>query len=317
MNRRLPAVLGLSAVVMLGALAAPVSAQLSREQLDKVRKERTTQTTQKDGITTQGNTQAKSPTRHLNSIVIDPVEIDSAKARDAFRWWSNVTGIPLVINWREMEAAGIDPDAAIDLHLRTAPAVSVLALLMKSISSDEPLLYEVNDHYIRIMTKAEADKDTVTLVYDIKDLITRIPNFTNAPSFNLNDALSNTSSGGSSSGPQASTKIFEDADKEEDTKTDAEKGEELANMIRELIEPTIWQELGGQHSSLKYFHGRLIVKAPRYVHAQIGIPVVGGGSSSSKLGGRFSMMTPQKPKKATDIAGVRPNVDKVAGIAGQ
>jgi len=29
------------------------------------------------------------------------------------------------------------------------------------------------------------------------------------------------------------------------------------------------------------------------------------------------MMTPQKPKKATDIAGVRPNVDKVAGIAGQ
>lgn len=314
MNRRLPIVLGFSVAATLLAAVAPVSAQLSREQLEKVRKERTTQT---EGTTTAGRSEGRSPTRHLHSTVIDPVEIDSAKARDAFRWWSNVTGIPLVINWREMEAAGVDPDMAIDLHLRSAPAVSVLALLMKSITVDQPLLYEVNEHYIRIMTKAEADKDTVTLVYDIKDLITRIPNFTNAPSFNLNDALSNTSSGGSSGGAQSATTLFGDQVKEEDTRTEAEKGEEIANLIRELIEPSIWQELGGQHSSVKYFHGRLIVKAPRYVHAQIGIPVVGGGTGSSKVGARFSMMAPQKPKKTTDVAGVRPNVDKVAGVAGQ
>ncbi len=314
MNRRLPVVLGFSVAAMLLAAVAPVSAQLSREQLEKVRKERAAQ---KEGTTTAGRSETRSPTRHLYSTVIDPVEIDSAKARDAFRWWSNVTGIPLVINWREMEAAGVDPDMAVDLHLRAAPAVSVLALLMKSITVDQPLLYEVNEHYIRIMTKAEADKDTVTLVYDIKDLITRIPNFPNAPSFSLNDALSNTSSGGSSGGAQSATTLFGDQVKEEDLKTDTEKGEEIANLIRELIEPTIWQELGGQHSSVRYFHGRLIVKAPRYVHAQIGIPVVGGGTGSSKVGARFSMMAPQQAKKATAVAGVRPNVDKVAGVAGQ
>ena len=311
MNRRLPVVLGLSVAAMLLTAVAPAWAQLSREQLEKVRKQRTAQ---QEGTTTAGQSTGRSPTRHLHSTIIDPVEIDSAKARDAFRWWSDVTGIPLVINWREMEAAGIDPDMAIDLHLRTAPAVSVLSLLMKSITVDQPLLYEVNQHYIRIMTKAEADKDTITLVYDIKDLITTIPNFPNAPSFDLNSALSNTSSGGSSGGPQAATNIFSDQNVDEVKQTDAEKGEEIANLIRELIEPTIWQELGGQHSSVKYFHGRLIVKAPRYVHAQIGIPVVGGGTSSSRVG-RYTMLTPQPPKKATDIAGVRPNVEKVAGVA--
>lgn len=314
MNRRLTAFLGcsMSAALLVGASTA--SAQLSRDQLDKVRKERVAQ---KDGITTQGKSEIKSPTRHLDSTVIDLVDIDSAKAKDVFRWWSNTTGIPLVINWREMEAAGIDPETPIDLHLRNAPAVSVLSLFMKALSTEQPLLYQINEHYIRIMTKAEADKDTVTLVYDIKDLITSIPKFESAPSFNLVDALSNTSSGGGGGGgPQASTNIFEQNADPEATKTDAEKGEELAQLIREMIEPTIWQELGGQSSSIKYFHGRLVVKAPRYVHAQIGFPVTGGGSSTSKVG-RFSVLAPSKPVKSTDVAGVNPNADKVAGVAGK
>jgi len=310
MTRRLPAV-ALSLVALLLA-AGPAAAQLSKEQLDKVRKERTAA---KDGITYSGTSEAKSPTRHLYSTIIDPVDIDSAKARDVFRWWSNTTGIPLVINWREMEAAGVDGDTAIDLHLRNTPASAVLSLLLKSLTVDQPLMYEVTEHYIRILTKDEANKDTVTLVYDVKDLITKIPNFKNAPVFDLNSALSNTSSGGSSGGAQSATTLFTDEADSEPEKSDAEKGEEIASLIRELIEPTIWQELGGQHSSVKYFHGRLIVKAPRYVHAQIGFPVTGGGTSSSRVG-RFSSMSPV-PVKKTDVAGVRENIDKVGGVQGK
>jgi hypothetical protein len=312
MTRNLRPFLALSLSVLTLAAVTPASAQLSKEQLDKVRKERTTQ---KEGITYAGTSDAKSPTRHLYSIVIDPVDIDNAKAKDVFRWWSNSTGIPLVINWREMEAAGIDADTAIDLHLRNAPAAAVLSLVMKSLSTETPLLYETTEHYIRIFTKAEADKDTVTLVYDIKDLVTKIPSFTNAAQFDLNSALSNTSSGGSSGGAQSATTLFTESTNKEVEKTDTEKGEEIASLIRELIEPTIWQELGGQYSSIKYFNGRLVVKAPRYVHAQIGFPVTGGGGGSGV--GRFSSMTPASGAKKTDIAGVNKNADKVAGIAGK
>lgn len=302
----------LSLVALLLA-ATPAAAQLSKEQLDKVRSQRAAG---KDGITYAGKSEARSPTRHLYSIIIEPVDIDSAKARDVFRWWSNTTGIPLVINWREMEAVGIDPDMAIDLHLRNAPAAAVLSLFMKELGAQQPLMYEITDHYIRILTKEEANKDTVTLVYDIKDLITKIPNFTNAPEFDLNQALSNTSSGGSSGGAQSSTTLFGDTSEDEPEKTQTEKGEDIASLIRELIEPTIWQELGGQYSSVKYFDGRLIVKAPRYVHAQIGFPVSGGGKSTDRVG-RFSAMTSVKPQKKTDVAGVNPNVDKVGGVQGK
>ncbi len=314
MNRRLQAVLGCSfAAAMLLAAATPAMAQLSREQLDKVRNDRA----QRDGVTYSGKSDVnRSPTRHLNSTIIEPVALDSVKARDAFTWWSNTTGIPLVINWRELEASGVDPDTRIDLNLRSAPAASVLALLLKQITFDQPLMYETTSLYIRILSKAQADKETVTLVYDIKDLIVKIPSFTNAPSFDLNDALSNTSSGGSSGGAQSSTTLFGEGTEKEEVKSDAEKGEEIASLIREMIEPSIWQELGGQHSSVRYFHGRLIIKAPRYVHAQIGFPVSGGGRSTDRVG-NYSGATTVRPVKGTDVAGVRENQDKVGGVAGQ
>ena len=294
------------ALVAMFVFAATASAQLTKEQLAKVREQR-----QQDGITTQGTSARKSPVRNLYSIVIDPVTIDNSKARDAFRWWSNVTGIPLVINWREMEVAGIDADTPIDLQLRTAPAAAVLSLMMKQLSPDQPLLFETSEWYIRVLTKEEANKDTVVLVYDIKDLVKRIPNFDNAPSFDINDALSNTSSGGSSSGAQSSTTLFGTNEDDEPKTTEAERGEELAMLIREMIEPTIWQELGGQYSSVKYFQGRLIIKAPRYVHAQIGFPTAG---SSRPITSKFTTVAPPAKSSKNDVSGVRPAADKVAGV---
>lgn len=309
MNRTTSVASGLLVGLLLSSSAL---AQLSREQLEKVRRERAAAG---EGVTQKVNTEStRSPTRSLYSTVLEPVAIDHAKARDAFRWWSNATGIPLVINWKEMEAAGIDGETPIDLQLRSAPAAGVLSLMMKQLSPDQTLMYETTDWYVRIMTKAEADKDTVTLVYDIRDLTTRIPSFDNAPQFDLNQALSNTSSGGSSGGgAQAATTLFDKSDDKELQKTESERGEELAQLIREMIAPEIWQELGGQNGSIKYFSGRLIVKAPRYVHSQIGIPVVGGGSRDS--GSRsYSAVAPAQRNAKNDVGGVRQNNEVVAGV---
>lgn len=294
---------------LLPFLVADVAfGQLSKEQLAKVRQDRARE---QAGVTQRGTSDFKSPVRNLNEIIIDPVQIENAKARDAFRWWQNTTGINLIVNWNAIEASGIDPDTPVNLSLRNVPAPIVLSLLMKQLSPDKPLLYETTPWFIRVMTQEEADKDTVTLVYDVKDLITTIPNFTGAPEFDLNQALSNTSSGGSSGGAAtASTQIFRDEELKEPQKTETERGEEIAALIRETIAPTIWQELGGEHGSVKYFRGQLIVKAPRYVHAQIGIPTVTSSQRSS--GSRYYVVTP--PSKGNSIAGVRQNVDKVAGV---
>jgi hypothetical protein len=56
--------------------------------------------------------------------------------------------------------------------------------------------------------------------------------------------------------------------------TKNESGQSIAEMIRNTIEPDIWQENGGLYASARYYDGRLIVNAPLYVHRQIGIPTV-------------------------------------------
>jgi len=313
-NRKMPLVsfalcsgrLSIAAVLMVAFVmssSTPASAQLTREHLDKVRKQRNS-----DGITYSGTQSSRrSPTRHLHTTIIDPVVIDNSTAKNSFRWWSNTTGIPLVISWRELENAGIDPDAPIELNLRNVPASVVLSLMMKQLSPETPLMYEVTDYYIRIMTKEQANKESVVRVYDIQDLIYRIPNF-KGQQFDLNSALSNTSSGGSSGGPSSTTTIFNPDVEDEVVLSKAERGEEIANLIRETIEPDTWQALGGMHSSVKYFNGRLIIKAPRYVHTKIGIPTA-TGRSSKKAGSSLS-----RRSGAVNISGVRPAVGRIGGV---
>jgi hypothetical protein len=240
--------------------------------------------------------------------IIEEVFIDFTPARDVFDWWSSVTDIPLVINWNAMELEGIDPEQMITLDLKTVPARLLLDVLMRQASPEVELIYEATPWYVRVMTKRQANRHPVLKVYDISDMIVLTPNFTNAPSFDLSDALSNTSSGGGGGGGGGggSSGLFteDEEDDEEDQPTRIDRGQNLADMIRSTIEPDIWQGNGGLFASVRYYDGRLIVNAPNYVHKQIGIPVAATGvsnlghvlpASPSSTVGRTSPPSSSKP----------------------
>lgn len=207
--------------------------------------------------------------------LIDEVFFDQTPARDVFNWWSSVTDVPLVIDWNGMALDGIDSEQSITMDLKTVPAKLLLKVIMRQASPEVELIYEVTPWYVQVMTKRQANRNPVLLVYDVSDMVVTIPNFTNAPRMDLNDALSNTNSGGSSGGGSgSSSKLFGDENEEdEDQPTKNERGQNIADMIRRTIEPDIWQENGGFYASARYYDGRLIVNAPRYVHQQIGMPV--------------------------------------------
>ena len=101
-----------------------------------------------------------------------------------------------------------------------------------------------------------------------------MPNFTNAPSFDLNEALSNTSSGGSGGGGGggSSSSIFGDSDDEEDDELPTR--DELIEQITTLITETVgdfneWSINGGDVSSLDELNGNLVVKSTPDNHRNI------------------------------------------------
>jgi hypothetical protein len=208
--------------------------------------------------------------------VIQTVKIENAPARQAFNWWSNVSGIPLVINWETMAKDGIDPDKTIILELGNAGVGDVLALLMKQTQTEQQtLLFERTRWYVQVVTKAEANRHPVALVYDVSDLIQDVPDFLPAGNFDLNATLGNNNRNNANGSAPINNGLFGPAKPvDAPIKTSAQKGEELAKVVRDTIEPTLWKENGGTVCSIQYFQGKLIVSAPMYVHAQIGFPVM-------------------------------------------
>ena len=208
--------------------------------------------------------------------VLHPIVIENATAREAFEWWSHTTRISLVINWDAMLIDGVDPQTPITLDLQYVPADRLLELLLRAAAphdTETQFVYDVEPGYIHVLTKRQANRMPVTRVYDVADLVMDIPHFDDAPSFDLRDALSNTSSGGGGRSGDSGL-LSDDRDRtRRPTLTKAQRGQRLAQLVRDTIEPTIWREAGGEAASIRYFDGRLVVTAPKYVHRQIGIPV--------------------------------------------
>ncbi len=277
-------VLACLTLLTLGVLATDARAQRLQDRIDAVREQRREAARQAEP---QPEVSLQIPRKM--STIIDEVFLDQATATDAFNWWSTTTDIPLIIDWNAMEQEGIDPEQPITLDLKTVPARLLLDVLMRQASPDIDLIYEATPWYVQVMTKRQANRHPVLRVYDVADMVMQIPNFTNAPSFDLSQALSNTNSGGGSGGGGGgggSSGLFSDNNDNEasDQPTKNESGQSLADTIRETIEPDIWQANGGLFSSVRYYNGRLIVNAPMYVHRQIGIPVVSANTSRDRLG---------------------------------
>ncbi|MFK7788017.1 MAG: hypothetical protein AB8C95_00815 [Phycisphaeraceae bacterium] len=264
------------------------------------------------------------------------VDFKEMSGRLALEIWSNQTNVPLVVNWRALEAQGIDPNAPVTLRLGKVPAEQVLKLIIQQIHPDplanDELLLDIQQWYVRIITKEDALRRSTTKLYFIGDLLMDIPNFDNAPGFDLNAALSNTNSGGSGGnsgggagrggGNQGGGLFFADDndDKGEERLTKQEKAERIADMIRNTIEPDIWRGNGGEYGSVRYYRGMLIVKAPEFVHEQIG-GATGANinkktttkrSSTKRSSNSSSKSAPQGQRSSSgNVAGVAPKSPKI------
>ncbi|QQE10394.1 hypothetical protein JD969_12885 [Planctomycetota bacterium] len=203
-----------------------------------------------------------------------PVEFDNWQLVNALNFIRKTTGVNLFVNWPALENAGIDRDTLVDLQLSNIPAEQALKLVLQQVSAEvefDPLGYSINNGILTVSTERDLQKETDIRTYDIRDLLVQVPNFSNAPSFDLNDALSNTSSGGSGGG--SSNSLFGD-DSSDDENANALDRDATIEMITQLIIDTVgsfeeWDINGGDVSSLKELNGQLIVKSTPRNHKQI------------------------------------------------
>lgn len=198
---------------------------------------------------------------------VPAVEFKEVPLADVFEFMRDTAGLNLFINWPALEAAGIDRSVPISIRLRNIPLSRVLDLTLSQISAGRvAITWYVSDNIIYVTTRELADRDLVTRIYPVQDLLVKIPNFTNAPTFQLGG-------GGGGGGQGGGGSVFSGGDggnaSGDDGTTMEERGQKLVDLIMMLVSPEVWVENGG-YSRIRYFNGNLIVTAPRSVQAQIG-----------------------------------------------
>jgi hypothetical protein len=214
--------------------------------------------------------------------VLPEVKFENVALKDALEFIRDVSNANIHVNWRAIEIAGVSQDTNVNMHLRNVTLRKTLDLLLSEAGGGTALTYYIDQGVIEVTTKELADKEMMTQVYPVQDLVVEIPDFTDAPNVGLLATQSNSSSGqtagsrstGSSStglGGGGGSSIFNQNSSagSDKTKTREERGQDLVALIRDTVYPNIWRENGGS-ASIRYWNGYLVVTAPRSVQEAIG-----------------------------------------------
>lgn len=103
----------------------------------------------------------------IPELTFEAVEL--TEAIDRFRY---VTRAHVFVNWRALEAAGIDRTALVTVRVRNVKASTALtALLGAVVQGRDALGFSVDDGAILVTTKADLADNLVTKVYDVRELI--------------------------------------------------------------------------------------------------------------------------------------------------
>lgn len=194
---------------------------------------------------------------------------------DAIEYVRDISGANLTVNWRALAELNVTKETPINVRLYNVSLRKVLNTVLAEAGAGSGLSYLVDDGVIEVTTQQLADARIYTKVYPIDDLLMEIPNFDNAPDFNLQSQNSGGGGGGKSGGGGGSgnNSLFGSGSggnkKDEKIRTKDERAREIVDLIVNTVRPEAWRENGGT-ASIRYFNGSLVVSAPMSMHEMIG-----------------------------------------------
>ena len=183
-----------------------------------------------------------------------------------------MSGANIFVNWKSLEGAGIDRNAPVSAKLRNIKFSKALGIILDSVGGGTTKLgYTIDEGVIEIATAEELGKNTLTRVYDIRDLIINIPDFNDAPDFSLNSTSNNSSQnggggagGGGGGGGGGNNNLFGNnsqggGQKQDQGPTRQELVDGIIKLITETVAPDSWRDAGGSVGAMRELQGQLIV----------------------------------------------------------
>ncbi|MFP4104880.1 MAG: hypothetical protein ACLFVU_02225 [Phycisphaerae bacterium] len=211
-------------------------------------------------------------TRQKLNKRIPQLNFDGIAFKDVIDFLRDVSGVNIYVKWTMLQNAGIDQDTEVTVNLRDITLEKALRTILDDIGGIvTPLSYIIDDGVIEISTAEDLRQNTVTRVYDIRDLIFRVPNFT-GPRIDLDQ----TTVGTDTDDDDDDNGLFGNDDDDDDDDNNGEENmpsrSELIQGITEVITNTIdrdsWPDRGDT-GAVEELHGQLIITQTPENHEKI------------------------------------------------
>jgi hypothetical protein len=204
-----------------------------------------------------------------------------------FQHLKTVLAVPIVGRYSDDKVGyGIDPETPITLDVSDTPAIIVIERILDQCEDIDPCTWQLRKGYVEVGTKQRLSVPAAQVIklYPIRDLMMIAPKFDNAPVLDLAVALNQTSGssgssggsgggfGGGSSGSGGGGGAIISAPSEGPVRVaDFEFVQDLMELIQGAVEPWSWADNGGE-ARMSYLSGNLIIRAPGFIHRQLGRP---------------------------------------------
>lgn len=218
---------------------------------------------------------------------VDEVNWQEKPFEEVVDWLAQQGPINVVPQWKAMELQGINRDATVNVRLRNTTVREVLDAALEWVREGDvdaaSVTYQAVGNTLRISTKADFNRKEkfVVKVYDVTDILVRIPDFRGAPDIDIEQAQQGGGQGGGGSiqlfgggggGGQGDDDDIGNQNQEFETQNPAL--EALRTLIEDTIEPTTWDTFNGE-GKIRVYNRQLVVLNSIEVH--------------EKIGGRFSL----------------------------
>ncbi len=214
--------------------------------------------------------------RQTISKMLRPVSIkfEDHRLEDVMSFIQQLTDADMEVMWLDDNSPDrLDKEATVTIEVKDVTALVLLEKVLAKSAADSLAGgngWQMSDTgAIQIGPKARLNAYRRVEIYDINDLLLDVPDYDNAPEFDLSQVLQQSGGGGGGGGGQSPFQNAEQQD-DEDRVPKSERAEEMRTLITELVEFEQWVDNGGDAASIRYWQGSFIVNAPDYVHRQLG-----------------------------------------------
>ncbi len=213
---------------------------------------------------------------------------------EVLRAFQDMTGLTFYVDWRALEASGVDRTSPVTLNLGDVPIEVAFDRVLEQVSDDfDPVEYDIQDGILEIATHSALADRTVLEVYNITDLLFEIRDFDNAPEMGQNQGGGagggggggggrggggggfggggGGSGGGSGGGGFGGGFDFGEPGEDPDRMTRDELVDRIEDIIRDNVDTTGWND-GTQSAhphSITELNGNLIISQTPANHRRI------------------------------------------------